>query len=198
MNAQYSLDFGDGSPIFSTSCSNGCGQLTNVYQIHTYTSAGTYTAKLTSYNQPAVPYYATATAVVTVGSATSNAASLSVAEAPASVVYDGSISVSWAAQNAPSDSVVALYLVETSGKSRGVIASGKPTNGSTNWTVPSISAACADCPYIDSPPPAGTYVVVARIYTPSNAWISGFPPSPAVHPTFWATASSSAFSITAP
>lgn len=71
LNAAYSLDFGDGTPLYSTTCSSGCGQLTNVQQTHTYTSTGAFTAKLTSHNQPAAPYYTTATVVVTVGGSSS-------------------------------------------------------------------------------------------------------------------------------
>ena len=314
LNAQYSLDFGDGTPTFSTSCSNGCGQLTNVQQTHTYTSTGTYIAKLTSYNQPAAPYYVTATAVITVGGSSgspsisvntvsssvvqgntldiawqvqnepdvahalitlglytpggayigdisteggylsntihwtgrttqpntacsgfvcgdlappgtyivratlrhsaggttiasaqsasftitnnSTSASISVSESPSTVALGQNVAVSWNSQNAPSNSAVALYLVQTSGKSEGVIGSGKTTSGNVNWTIPSTDIGCPDCPTLQSRPPAGTYVITASIYTPINAWISGYPPANPTYPTFWATASSSPFTIT--
>ena len=111
---EYSLDFGDGSPVVAASrgqvqCTRAgndaleCPQPTswNISQSHTYTANGTYTAKLTyqppmracpagMYCAQAMPAQQTRTVVITVGSQTSNtmfSASPTSGAAPLAVVF---------------------------------------------------------------------------------------------------------------
>lgn len=48
LGGNYTLNYGDGTPPFTATCTTNCSLPTAVTRTHTYTSAGTYTATLTS------------------------------------------------------------------------------------------------------------------------------------------------------
>lgn len=110
-----------------------------------------------------------------------------------------SITFGWDASNVPVDSAVVLYLMKLGGdgvfSNAGAIGVGLPVGSMYTWTVPqSTGSTCADCATVQSVE-AGAYKVQGKIYTPANAWITGYPPANPVSPTFIATAESGQFTL---
>ncbi|MDP3948684.1 MAG: IPT/TIG domain-containing protein [bacterium] len=118
------------------------------------------------------------------------------------VVQGGTLNISWSSQNAPDGSAVVLSLVNTvTGTNLGIVARNQTTTGNTSWNLPAVGARalCADCGGIQEMVPVGTYKIVAKIYTPSDAWFGDTPqPVNPVQPTYLASGDSNAFTVLNP
>lgn len=119
---------------------------------------------------------------------------------PATIVPGKSFTLSWSSSNVPADSAVVLSLVNSqTGVNLGVIARQQPTTGSYLWTVPNTTSLCPDCGGIQGIPPPGTYKVVAKLYTPTNAWLGDtMPTANPILPKYVATGTSTVFTISVP
>ncbi len=131
-----------------------------------------------------------ASTTITVGdSATSSAMTVtSTIDSKTDVKHGSSATVTWEAPSAPSNSAVALWLVDMqSGQATGLIARDKETSGNYAWTLPATSTPCAaDSPYIcGADLVAGrSYSIQASLYTPPNAYLGGYPPANPISPTY--------------
>ena len=147
----------------------------------------------------------TYTTDVTVASATSTSPAPSISlTSPTTdhtVVQGGTLNISWTSQNAPAGSAVVLSLVNTqTGTNLGIVSRNQVVNGSTDWNLPPVGAtvSCATCGGIQETVPVGTYKVVAKIYTPSDAWFGDTPqPDNSVQPTYIVSGESNTFTVTA-
>src|SRR3989338_6666452 len=94
------------------------------------------------------------------------------------VVQGGTLNISWSSQNAPDGSAVVLSLVNTvTGTNLGIVARNQTTTGNTSWNLPAVGARalCADCGGIQEMVPVGPYKIIAKMYTPSDAWFGDTP-----------------------
>ena len=118
------------------------------------------------------------------------------------VVQGGTLNISWNSQNAPDGSAVVLSLVNTvTGANLGIVARNQTTTGNTSWNLPAVGARalCADCGGIQEMVPVGTYKIIAKMYTPSDAWFGDTPqPENPVQPTYLASGDSNVFTVLNP
>ncbi len=200
-NGVISMDYGDGSLVQTGYCLGGtCGSAT---YYHTYSAGGTYTAKLLQSSQTL------ATTVVTVTGSSQTAVSVhvspsSVQQGSAPLSTGGTLHITWSSTNAPVGAGVAMWIVKSDGTTLGSIYPGtRATSGSYDWAVPgpqcdSTGLNCmyqtdSDSAYYTSP---GTYYILAKLYTPSNACTGLCIIANPVQPTYIATAKSATFTIT--
>ncbi len=199
------LYFGDG-----TSDLTGCSSTAGWTVTHTYAAVGTYYPYLATPCTTSGTTYSLGNATITVGQ-TSATPVTSVSVSPASVKRGAaqqtngeSLTISWSSQNAPSGSAIAFWLVRTDGLNYGLIRRNQSVTGSYGWPVPgSRCDANGACMYLTDNPSAyytdlGTYMVIAKLYTPADAYLGGYPPATVVYPTFLSTATSSVFTVTNP
>lgn len=186
------LEWGDG--YVDTVTYLGCsGTTVTVPLSHTYSTTGTFTARLVRNGQTTVqiPVY--------VGTGTSGSGYISnVSVNQTTVGRGGQLTTNWSLTNAPSNSSLGLELIDaTTGNSYGYIVLGQAaTSGSYTWTVPTyISATIADTPYVQgsSSIDGKSVYVRARLYTPSNACFGYC--SSNNQPTFIASVNSGTFTI---
>jgi hypothetical protein len=185
------LEWGDGtsSAVTYLGCS---GSTVTIPLSHTYTSNGTYTARLVRNGQTTVQI------PVTVGAGTSGGYISSVVVGQSSVARGGQITTNYTVASAPSNTSIGLELIDaTTGISYGHTTLGQsPVSGSYTWTVPAYtSAVIADSPYVDGNKPLDgkSVYVKAKLYTPSNACF-GYCLS-TTQPTILAAANSGTFTI---
>ena len=118
------------------------------------------------------------------------------------VVQGGTLNISWDSQNVPDGSAVVLSLVNTvTGANLGIITRNQTTTGNTSWNLPAVGARalCADCGGIQEMVPVGTYKVVGKLYTPSDAWFGDTPQlAGSIQPTYAASGDSNPFTVLNP
>ncbi len=96
--------------------------------------------------------------------------------------------ISWVSQDPPTGSAMSLWLFDVRlNQSTGLIAGAKPASGTYSWKLPDADEACP----VDSPRVCATdlvvgrkYIIEAALYTPSNAFLGGFPPENPINPTY--------------
>lgn len=135
---------------------------------------GTRVASTTIYLEGSVP--------VTAMSATSTL------DGRTNVTHGSSATIHWNTPSAPTNSAVALWLVDMlSGQSTALIEGGLAKTGSFTWSLPATSTPCAaDSPYVCGADlvVGRSYSIQAALYTPANAFLGGFPPANPVSPTY--------------
>ncbi len=161
-----SIDFGDGS----TNTCAGCGFIRTA--THIYGTPGSYTVKYIEADNTVI-----ASSTVTVSGAISTS-SIAISLSQRTIKKGQVMNIAWASNlgsSTATTSAVGLFLVSGSNAAKGVIASERSLSGSFAWTV-STSTNCA----VDSTLPCGiipgTYQIVAKLYTPSNACLAGLCP----------------------
>ena len=194
----FSIDWGDGTFPQQNGRVAPCAT-------HTYTVAGTYTVSAKIYDFSDVPAFNgqftqtvwTGSATVTVGGGATGSPSITVGSPGTglSVAQGQTLRISWSAQNAPSGSVVALWLTDpnSSGNVITLIRGQQPTTGTYDWVVPTTYCEQDVC---GVPLRTGSYTIDATLYTPSNAYLYGFPPANPVVATKLAGAASGIFTVT--
>lgn len=113
------------------------------------------------------------------------------------------LTINWSTQNAPTGSVVGLWLLRQSDSTNmGLIARDKAASGSYSWSIPGPQCdsnnSCydiADSPNVNYTSP-GSYFILAKLYTPTGAYLGGYPPANPLNPTYLAAAQSTTFTIT--
>lgn len=187
------LEWGDGytDSVNYLGCS---GTTVTIPLTHTYSTNGTYTARLVRNAQTTVqvPVY--------VGTGTSGGYLSNVTTNKTTVTRGAQITTNWTVTNAPSNTSVGLELIDaTTGNSYGYIALGQTSGNGTQsytWTVPAYTTAViADSPYVDGNKPLDgkTVYVRARLYMPSNACFGYCLATN--QPTFFASSNSPTFTI---
>jgi len=131
-----------------------------------------------------------ASTTIVVGNSTSTSvmAVSSTIDGRTDVKHGASTTITWQTPSAPSNSAVALWLVDSqSGQATGLIHRTTNTSGSYVWAIPATSSPCA----VDSPSVCGadlivgrTYSIQASLFTPPNAYLGGFPPANPITPTY--------------
>ena len=197
----YTIEFGDGQ-------ATEFARIANPSIMHTYASAGTYTATVTrrtGCSSWGCPGSDTVVRTVTITAhATASVLPFSIRSPTSgqSAQQGQGLTIAWDSQNAPAGSAAAFWLVKSSGANLGLIARNQLPNGTFNWQVPgsrcNASGVCITL--VDSPSAyysdVGTYWIVGKLYSPVDAYLGGFPSANPVTPTFLATATSSLFNIT--
>ena len=183
----YTLDFGDGASTQQViSTAGSCSQITKTFS-HAYQSVGVYTVTLS-----AGSHKTTATITVsgsgtsttgTTSGGTSGNASIVVNVNAGSVAQGATLPISWQSSNAPSSSSVALWLINVQSGTIYPLAATLSTTGTLNAMIPALASQ-------GTVPPVGSYVVLGKIYTPSDAILTG------TTPTYVALAQSGTFNIT--
>jgi hypothetical protein len=143
-----------------------------------------------------------ATTKITIGAAATSTAPVSVHSSAdgASLAHGSTVTISWTSLNAPTGSVISLWLLnKQTGKASDLIASDRPVNGSYGWSVPAVGATCnqnaANVCATDLQQGA-SYAIEAVLYTPSNAYIGdGAAPANPVAPTYGASALGGTFTV---
>lgn len=185
------LEWGDGA--VDTVTYLGCsGTTATATYSHTYTTAGTYTARLVRNGQTATSL------TVYAGGSSSTGAITSVNVGQSSVARGGQVTTTYTVANPPSNTSLGLELIDaTSGTTYGYMALGQAAaSGAYTWTVPTYSSSViADSPYVQgsSQIDGKTVYVRAKLYTPSNACFGYC--SSAYLPTFVSTMNSGTFMI---
>ncbi len=108
----------------------------------------------------------------------------------------GKLTITWYSTNPKTGSKASLWLKNLSTGTLKLIASGLDVTGSYVWTLPAKGAVvtCPDCSGIQAELTAGSYSVVVKTYTPSNAWLgNGFPPANPTLPVYTAASETSPF-----
>ncbi|MCE9541819.1 hypothetical protein K8R03_04680 [Candidatus Kaiserbacteria bacterium] len=105
-----------------------------------------------------------------------------------SVTHGATMHVSWTTADAPAGSVISLWVYENRrNRATALVASAKATSGSYDWQIPAADSAClSDSPYACASDlvTGRSYAIEAALYTPSNAYLGGFPPPNPVMPTY--------------
>jgi hypothetical protein len=114
----------------------------------------------------------------------------------------GSVAISWESHNAPPESAVAIFPEKAAtGHIFAAIASALPTSGSFTWQIPVFVMPPVPCApditggCVGSMNPT-TYKIVARLYTPVDADLTGFGPGK-TYPTWIAWTESNEFTMLA-
>jgi hypothetical protein len=136
----------------------------------------------------------TATTQVTVGSATSTAAAGETVSVNSSVDgqssnHGGTVTINWQSTNAPSGSVLSLWLIDVGTEQATALISGaQSVNGSYQWQIPAVGTTCdpnSIAPCASTLVAGHSYGIEAALYTPANAFLGGSPaPANAVNPTY--------------
>ncbi|MEY4747662.1 MAG: hypothetical protein RLZZ416_711 [Candidatus Parcubacteria bacterium] len=190
------LYFGDGSSDVT-----GC-QITSAWTTsHTYSSIGVYYPYLSTPCSGSGAY-PLGSATITVATTTTSGILVSLTIG-SGIAQRSTMQITWQSTNAPSNAAVALYLASaTSSTSYGIIAGQQAPSGSYQWTVPGPQCnAQGVCQYLADSPMVyftnpGEYKIVGKLYTPSNAYLGGYPPASIVYPTYLASYDSPSFTIT--
>lgn len=106
------------------------------------------------------------------------------------------VTITWGSSEEVTGAKASLWLKNLTTGTLKLIKSGLVTTGSHVLTLPAKGAtvSCPDCGGIQAELTSGTYAVVVKTYTPSNAWLgSGYPQANPVLPTYIATNETGAF-----
>ena len=102
--------------------------------------------------------------------------------------HGATTTITWRTQNATAGSAMSLWVFDVRlNQSTGLIAGAKSASGTYTWTLPGVDEACP----VDSPRVCATdlvagrkYIIEAALYTPSDAFLGGFPPANPINPTY--------------
>lgn len=131
----------------------------------------------------------TASTVVTIG-ATSTAASVNVSSTidGQSVNHGGTATITWSVSNPPSNSAVALWLIDLrSEQATALIASNQSMSGTYQWQLPAAGSSCDQnslAPCAADIVAGNSYGIEASVYTPPNAYFGSSVPSGSVGPNY--------------
>ncbi|HUO50418.1 MAG TPA: Ser-Thr-rich GPI-anchored membrane family protein, partial [Candidatus Paceibacterota bacterium] len=105
------------------------------------------------------------------------------------VNHGDTVTIQWQSQNAPSNSAVALWLVDLHTQAASALIAGQePTSGSYQWTIPATGSSCnTNSPIACASDllAGNSYGIEAAVYQPANAFLGGSQvPSGAVNPSY--------------